>query len=206
MSEMWRDIEGYEGYYQVSDKGNIRSMDRYVKGKNNSRCFHKGADRKLQVSHKGYFNIILQKEGKKKQYQVHRLVAQAFIPNLENKPQVNHIDCNKQNNGVSNLEWATQQENMDHAKENNLFGETSKAQRKAFMENIVKAQESRKKAVRQYDLNGVFIKEYHSIAKAAKKTGTNGAKISMCCRGQRNKTNNFNWEYSNTKQNQKECS
>lgn len=114
MQEIWKDIEGYEGFYQVSNFGTIKSLSRYIKFGNKTRYsnerilkFHKDKD--------GYKKVILQKSGKAQNYLIHRLVAQAFIPNPDNKPQINHKDGDKQNNKVDNLEWCTPSENMIHA-------------------------------------------------------------------------------------------
>lgn len=117
MEEAWKDIQGYEGKYQVSNLGRIKSLDRYVPfGQNASRLRKlEGKVLKLQPHQQGYSVVSLSKDSKISQYLVHRLVAEAFIPNPENKEMVNHKDGNKQNNNVTNLEWATRQENEDHA-------------------------------------------------------------------------------------------
>lgn len=99
MEEVWRDIKGYEGLYQVSNLGRIMS-------------FHRDSERIMRQSLKdGYLTIMLRKENKPKRYLVHRLVALSFIPNPENKPQVNHLDEDKSNNRVDNLNWMTSKEN-----------------------------------------------------------------------------------------------
>ena len=110
MEEIWKDISGYEGVYQVSNLGNVRSLDRLDgRGRN-----IQGVLLKQVISTNDYLKVTLYKNGKSKTKTVHRLVAEAFIPNTENKPQVNHIDEDKLNNIVYNLDWMTNIENTNH--------------------------------------------------------------------------------------------
>lgn len=109
MKEEWKDIPGYEGLYQISNLGRVKSLARKVKTKNGN---YQGYNEKiLKTRKKGYCIVSLCKDRKIKGMQVHRLVAEAFIPNPENKPYVDHIDTNPQNNNVNNLRWCTQKEN-----------------------------------------------------------------------------------------------
>ena len=108
--ELWKDIEGYEGLYQISNYGRIKSL----KFKNNV-CERKRVLIMKPNLRNGYFVINLRKNTKRKNFQVHRLVAQAFIKNPFNYPIVNHIDFNRQNNIVDNLEWCTQKQNVNHS-------------------------------------------------------------------------------------------
>lgn len=100
MLEIWRDIDGYEGKYQVSTWGRVRGTSGILKPYEN---------------HKGYLKVGLQKNGKSNKHRVHRLVAEAFLENPKKLPMVNHIDGNKQNNSVTNLEWTTDEENKKKA-------------------------------------------------------------------------------------------
>lgn len=117
--EVWKDVIGYEGYYQVSNIGTVRSIERTV-----TYQFKTGVSKTMRLQSysrtqflnaRGYWSVTLSKDGKTKTYVVHILVAKAFIPNVGNKPCVNHKDLNRQNNTVENLEWVTHQENMAHA-------------------------------------------------------------------------------------------
>lgn len=112
--EIWKDITGYEGYFQVSNLGNFRSLDRIIKYKNSGTRLYPGKSLLTETIVEGYQRIVLMKDAVKKRYMCHRLVAQEFIPNPENKPFVNHINGNKADNRVENLEWCTQSENELH--------------------------------------------------------------------------------------------
>ena len=114
MGEEWKDIKGYEGQYQVSNFGNVRSLDRYVIHMGN-KMFCKGKNIKLTKSNGGYMVFHFSINGKMKALNVHRLVAEAFIDNPDNKPCVNHLDCNRTNNRIDNLEWCTHSENIKYS-------------------------------------------------------------------------------------------
>ena len=112
-NEIWKDIEGYEGLYQVSDKGRVRSLDRECW--NGSGWFiKKGRVLKLSYNRTGYLKAVLHRDGKLKNFEVQRLVAIAFIPNPENKPCVDHINTIRDDNRVENLRWVTVSENLNN--------------------------------------------------------------------------------------------
>lgn len=117
MQEIWKNIKGYEGLYQVSNYGKVRSLDKKVKGSNQyGKIFFvtkKGKQLKSRIKN-GYCNVHLIKNGVLKEFTIHRLVAEAFIPNPNNLPQVNHKDENKANNYVENLEWCTRSYNCSY--------------------------------------------------------------------------------------------
>lgn len=125
MRERWKDIIGYESFYKVSDHGRVKSLERYVliKRKGYKTCYRKFLSKILPeyITNKGYVRVQLCKNRKIKLKVVHRLVAIHFIPNSENKSEVNHKDGNKKNNYYKNLEWNTRLQNQKHALKNGLL-------------------------------------------------------------------------------------
>ena len=126
--EVWRDITDYEDYYQVSNLGNVKRCEHYsyhLRGKGHyfklPEKIVRQEERYDESRNYRYRVVTLCKDGKSKTFLIHRLVAVAFIPNPENKPQVNHIDGNPCNNNLSNLEWVTGSENMQHAIRTGLY-------------------------------------------------------------------------------------
>ena len=124
--EVWKDIENYEGIYQVSTHGNIKSLPRSRKGGHNSVVRVAGRHMKLSLGTVGYLDVVLSKDTVIKHSMVHRLVAKAFIENKENNLTVNHKDGNKLNNNISNLEWSTQQEQITHSIDKGLTNKAGK--------------------------------------------------------------------------------
>lgn len=124
LDEIWKDIKGYEGYYQISNFGNVRSLDRWVKD-NGTPVFKQGMLLNPVKQSVGYLQIALNVEGKVKKKYIHRLVMEAFNPTDNPKLEINHIDENKENNMITNLEWVTHKENINKiskyivARENN---------------------------------------------------------------------------------------
>ena len=188
MKEIWKDIKEYEGLYQVSNLGKIRTLDRYVNCLYGQKRLLKGQIVKLFKNNSGYFIVSLYRENKFKNFLVHRLVAQAFIQNSENKSEVNHIDGNKENNCVDNLEWVTKSENELHASKTGL----TERHKKIVAENNKKI---KSKKVLQYSLNGEFLKEYCSVSEAARENNFSTGAISNCCRKERKRAYNYIWKY-----------
>lgn len=116
IAEEWRDIAGYAGLYKVSNQGNVKSLERAVW---NGKTYYTKPEKNLKPSIMkiGYPRVTLAKDGKQEQFYIHRLVADAFIPNPNGLNEIDHIDANKQNNNVSNLRWVTHLENMKHSAE-----------------------------------------------------------------------------------------
>lgn len=190
MQEIWKDLKEYENLYQISNLGRVKSLQRR-KSNYNQKGFT-GTFKLIQekilkpkVDRKGYLYVQLYKNGKSKMFKVHRLVAQTFIPNLRNKPQVNHKDGNKQNNFIDNLEWCTNTENQKHAWKIGL-------QKSRFSKNNSKA-----KKVMQYDLQGNFIREWNCMMDIEREINISHTSISLCCRNKVENTRGYIWKYKN---------
>lgn len=176
MSEEWRPVVGYEGLYEVSDLGNVRSMARCVDNGRGWKRPYRAKEKALQKNNHGYLIVGLYSKGKAKLMSVHRLVAEAFIPNPENKAEVNHIDGNKTNNCVWNLEWATRTENACHSV------------------NVLKKNPSiaKRKAVRHIETGKV----YPSLRAAEAETGIWASGICRVAQGKAPSASGTHWEYA----------
>lgn len=162
---MWKKIivDNIETNYSVSDDGQVRNDLTNLILK--------------QQDYQEYKTVGLYINKKLKTCRVHRLVGQAFIPNPDNKPYINHIDGNRSNNNVCNLEWVTPKENTKHAVRTGLMPPT------------------REKSVVQYSINGEKLNVYRSLSEAARQTGSSAEKISECCNKKRNSHNNYQWRF-----------
>lgn len=185
MKEIWKDVEGYEGLYQVSNLGNVKSLSF---GARNIRKSNVHKLLKLSPTNCGYYKVQLYKNGKSKMLYVHRLVATAFIPNPDKKPQINHIDGNKANNASYNLEWATSSENMRHAINHGLRNPSP-------MTGRTGSDNPNSKTILQYDMLGNFVREWSGIADAARALNVNPSSISACLCGNNKSSCNSIWRY-----------
>lgn len=175
--EVWRPIRNYEESYEVSNLGRVRSKDRYTPTWN-GQVFKKGVLKTLKEDKDGYFKVWLSKNSKKKPFFVHRLVAEAFIDNPDNLPVVNHIDGDKKNNRVENLEWCTRSQNDKHAFKLGLRKPTDGG--------------TSKRVLRMNPKDG-SVKIYESISAAARDLGVSIQLISMCANGLTKTANGFYW-------------
>lgn len=190
MEEIWKDVIGYEGYYKASNMGNIKSVDRLIYcNRNKSNSLFKGKLKTGSEDKDGYLSYGLSKNGLTKRFRGSRLVAQAFIPNPENKPYVNHINGIKTDNSVNNLEWVTQSENELHAHKLGL-----KKTNKKWLE-FYGIECLRSKSVKQFSADGVLIGSYPSCKNAEKQTGITDSGISACARGEINTFHGYIWKY-----------
>jgi len=145
--EVWKDVVGYEGYYKVSNIGNVKSLDRIT---NQGRRIN-GVNMKQFLSHNGYKRVALAKDGLVKKYQVHRLVAIAFIENEMLKPFINHVDENKTNNCVDNLQWVTSKENNNYGNHNrNVAIAQSRKIKVIYSDNTYEVWESQSEFARNF--------------------------------------------------------
>ena len=185
--EIWKDIEGHEGLYKISNCGRVKSLERTVKKWDGVRVVRNRV-LKHGINLKGYPIVILYK-GSGKTKTVHRLVAIAFIPNPENKPTVNHKKGIKTDNRASQLEWATLSENILHAFRIGLKIGSSPTLGKFGKDN------HSSKPVLQYSKLGKFIAEFESQTEASRKTGTSKGNLSSACNGKYKSAGGFIWKY-----------
>ena len=176
MEEIWKDIKGYEGMYQVSNFGRVKSMNYRNTGKEeNLKSFYAC----------GYLRVGLWKNEKSKWFYVHRLVAEAFLPNPDNLPEINHKSENKTQNNVDNLEWCNRKYNCNYG---------TRIERSAEKHKGV-FNTKRSKSILQYDLEGNFINEWPSTMEIERQLGCCNSHISACCRGKRKTAYGFKWQY-----------
>ena len=176
MGENWKDISGYEGLYQVSDMGRVKSICSHVRLQNGELMKKKPHILKPQ-NRCGYRCVNLFKDGSIHTVNIHRLVTESFLPNPHNYPVVNHKDENKTNNNVGNLEWCSHAYNLNYG--------TAKRRRAI----------SQGKVVLQLDKNGVLIKRHLTLMDAYRDTGVDYRNISLCCYHKRKTAGGYCWKF-----------
>ena len=175
--EIWKDIFGYEGLYQVSDQGRVKSLERKVRHGRGIDLTIKERILKPGTDRGGYLRVGLCDGGKQKTFKVHRLVCEAFHENPDNKPQVNHLNEIKTDNRACNLEWSTAKENCNHGTHNERIAKT------------------RSKPVGQFTLDGKLLKTWTSAMEAGKQIGFNYSHVSEVANGKRKTAYGFIWKY-----------
>lgn len=168
MKEIWKDIEGFEGLYQISNMGRVKSLERTAW---NGKGYYKIPEKILEGADNGtgYLKVGLCKDGEVEQPLVHRLVAQAFLPNPDNLPEVNHKDKNTKNNCVDNLEWCTRQYNVEYSNAKAVIGINK--------------------------VSGLIV-EIPSAIEAERTLGIKQSNITACCKGKRKSAGGYYWHYA----------
>ena len=202
MEEIWRDIKGYEGKYQISNTGNVKSLERTVW---NGRGYRIVPEKILEGydNGEGYLYVTLWKDGKDKKYRINRLVAQAFLENPNSLPEVNHKDEDKTNNRVENLEWCDRLYNLTYngraKKAGKKVAEKLKG-RKQTEEHIKKRAEKLSKPVFSVDKESGLIMWWQSAYEAERQLGISQSNICACCIGKRKSAGGFYWHYADSEE------
>ena len=176
--EVWKSIPGYEGLYQVSNFGRVKSLSRYARVHNGVRKVGERI-RKPILKATGYYDVLLYKDGRRKRFLVHQLVAKAFLENPNNYKQINHKDENPKNNHLSNLEWCSQSYNNNYGNHNKKISASVP-----------------KKPVLQIADDGHVIQRFNSIKDAAHHVGVLEQNISAVVRGIKKHSGGFPWKYA----------
>ena len=180
-NEEWRDVKGYEGLYQVSSMGRVKSLERKLPHWRGGERTVKERILKPVMDKGGYLRVGLCDGEKRKTFKVHRLVCEAYHENPDNKPQVNHINEIKTDNRACNLEWATARENSNFGTRNERIGKKSAI--------------TKSKPICQYTLDEKIVKTWASLTEVKRKTGFSQGNISEVANGNRKTAYGFIWKY-----------
>lgn len=188
MEDKWYQVPGYEGLYEFSMPNKIKSLERTIGHRFGGQRKYKGCMVVPLKDGHGYLRVIIAKDGVKRYFSLHRMIAMIFIPNPENKPCVNHINGNVLDNSIENLEWVTHSENNQHAFDIGLrkapwAGKTGKLNPSSIR-------------VSQFSLDGELIRIFDSFADIKRDIGFSTQYIRNVCRGKLEKANGFKWKYT----------
>ena len=173
--EIWKTINGYPNY-MISSMGNVKNIKT-------------GKLLKTRIGNNGYYTITLSKKGEIKKKDIHRLIAIAFIPNPENKPEIDHINTDKIDNRIENLRWVTHKENI-----NNPIS-ISKMKKNQHLKNTFGAEHPLSKPILQFSMDGKLVRKWESAVDIKKELDFNNCHISSCCKGKRKTANGYIWRY-----------
>ena len=222
--ENWKPIKDFEGYYEISSFGRVKSLNRVIETSDGINKKIKERILKSSENSNGYLIVTLKKNNKRKQFKVHRLVAEAFIPNPESKPYIDHINTIRTDNRVSNLRWVTQKENCNNELSKKNYSEAQKGhevseETKKKIGKVHKGRkhtEETKKKLKGHEVseetrkkigkgNGKLAycieldKIFESTCEASRELGICQNSISLACRGKRETAGGYHWEYVNNK-------
>ena len=218
--ENWKPIKDFEGYYEISSFGRVKSLNRVIETSNGINKKIKERILKSSKNSNGYLIVKLKKNNKPKIFKVHRLVAEAFIPNPEGKPYIDHINTIRTDNRVSNLRWVTQKENCNNELSKKNYSEAQKGhevseETKKKISEVHKGRkhtEETKKKLKGHEVseetkkkigkgNGKLVycieldKIFESTCEASRELGISQSSISLVCRGKRKTAGGYHWEY-----------
>ena len=186
--EIWKDIEGYEGLYQVSNWGNVKSLNYRKRG------YAKNLTPK--INNRGYEWVELRKNGKKKQVVIHRLVGETFLENPNGYPIINHKDENKTNNTVENLEWCTLSYNTKYSMERHperIIGLRKPRRKRNYYKTKTRYSNIH---INQLTIDGRFIKQWFNMAEIKHTLNYHNTSIKECCEGKRKTAYGYKWEFA----------
>lgn len=193
--ETWKEIPDTDGYYYVSNLGNVKSVDRFVPDKNGRIVRYKGRLIKPNTNSTGYYRVRIIVAGKKANPFVHRLVAGAFVDHPEGKDVVNHIDCNPKNNSAENLEWVTLLENMQYASRLGRMKYTDR-HKKNLRASLIKNMGKPVVAVPTDGGDSIWFSSVNATAEH----GFQPSCVSNCCNGIRDSHKGYYWRFADAKQ------
>lgn len=183
MEEIWKDIEGYEGKYQVSSFGRVRSLDRMVPTVHNATRMVKGKTLTPWTDRYGYHHVNLWRDCKMKSQQVHRLVATAFIKNPDGLPEVNHKNEDKTDNRADNLEWCNTRYNINYGNRSHKVSQTRISNAMLGLR------------VEQLTMDGQHVRTFDSIREASRVSGADKSVIVRVCKGRLQSAGGYRWRY-----------